>query len=279
MTGPADLPALARRHHLQVTGRQEPQARTLVFLHGFGCDQTMWRAVAPAFEHDHRVVRLDQIGAGRSDLSAYDSRRHASLHGYAEDLVEVCRALGPRPVVLVGHSVSAMTSVLAAIAAPQCVERLVLVAPSPCYVNDPPHYHGGFERADLEGLLELMERNDLAWARLLAPTVMQNPERPELTAELQRSFCAMEPAIARQFARVTFLADHRADLPALRTPSLILQCQGDPLAPAEVGEYLHAHLRGSRLHRLAATGHCPHVSHPEETIRALSQELARRSER
>lgn len=245
----------------------------MLFLHGFGCSQAMWRHVAPAFTASHRVVCIDQIGAGGADSTAYDSARHGTLHGYAHDLVEVCRALGPTPVTVVGHSVGGTIAMLAAIEAPECFEQLVLVAPSPCYTNHPPDYEGGFDRQQLEDLLDLMDRNSLAWASALAATVMQNPERPELAEELRRSLCALDPNIARDFARVTFLSDHRADLCRVCVPAVILQCQGDPLAPLSVGDVLHRELVGSRLVHLQATGHCPHVSHPAEAIAVISAAL------
>jgi sigma-B regulation protein RsbQ len=258
---------MIRRHHITIRGEGE---RTLLFAHGFGCDQTMWRYVAPAFERDHRAICFDHVGSGRSDLSAYSSRRYASLHGYAEDVLALCEALDLRQVCFVGHSVSSMIGLLAAVAEPSRFERLVLVAPSPCYVNDPP-YMGGFERADLLGLVDLMERNNLGWASYLATTAMQNPERPELAEELRESFCNTDPRVAREFARATFFSDHRADVRRLTRPALVLQCEQDPIAPTSVGEYLHAHLPQSQLVQMRATGHCPHLSQPRETIELISR--------
>lgn len=261
---------ILRRHAVSIHGEGES---TLLFAHGFGCNQVMWRHVAPAFEHDHRVICFDHLGSGRSDLSAWDSRRHATLQGYADDVLALCEALDLRDLVFIGHSVSAMIGLLAAVREPERFERLAFIAPSPCYLNE-PGYEGGFERADLLGLLDLMERNHLGWADFLATTVMQNPERPELTDELRTSFCSADPRATRQFARTTFLSDHRADLPRLTRPALILQCAGDLVAPLSVGDYLHRHLPSSTLVRMKATGHCPHLSHPAETIRALSAYLA-----
>jgi sigma-B regulation protein RsbQ len=262
--------AAVRRHAVSVRG---DGPRTLLFAHGFGCSQAMWRHVAPAFEHDHRVVCFDHLGSGCSDLSAYDSRRHARLHGYAQDVLALCEALDLHDVCFVGHSVSAMIGLLAAIAQPERFERLVLIAPSPCYLNS-PGYEGGFERADLMSLLDLMERNHLGWAHLLAATVMQNPERPELAEELRTSFCSADPRATRQFARATFLSDHRADVPRLTRPALVMQCAGDLVAPLSVGDYLQRHLRAGTLVRLKATGHCPQLSEPAETIQVLSRYLA-----
>jgi sigma-B regulation protein RsbQ len=264
--------AVLARHHVCVAGDGE---RILMFAHGFGCDQTMWRLVAPAFLATHRVVLFDYVGAGKSDLSAYDSCRYASLDGYALDVVEICDALQAKDVCLVGHSVSGMIGMLAAIERPDLFSSLVMVAPSPCYINDPTaNYIGGFESQDLTGLLNLMDNNGLSWASFLATTAMQNPERPELTQMLEKSFCATDPDVVRQFAEVTFFSDHRAYLQRCTTRALIMQCTNDSIAPVEVGDYMHERLAGSTLRRLQATGHCPHVSHPEETISVIRDYLA-----
>jgi sigma-B regulation protein RsbQ len=244
----------------------------MMFAHGFGCDQNMWRFLTPAFEPDYRIVLFDYVGSGRSDVAAYDPERYATLDGYAQDVLDVVHALDLREVIFVGHSVSSMVGVLAANREPERFARLVLVGPSPRYVNDAP-YVGGFERAEIEGLLETMEKNYIGWANFLAPVIMKNPERPELGQELEASFCSTDPIIARRFAEATFFADNRADLPAVRVPSLILQCTDDVIAPAVVGEYVHRETPGSTLRHLAATGHCPHMSHPEETIAAIDAYL------
>ena len=259
------------RNNVRVFGRG---TRPLVFAHGFGCDQHMWRFVTPAFEDDYRIVLFDYVGSGRSDLRAYDPARYASLDGYAQDVLDVLRALDLRDVVLVGHSVSSMVAVLAANREPERFARLVLVGPSPRYVDDPPDYAGGFSRGDIEGLLETMDRNYIGWANVLAPAIMKNADRPELAAELGESFCSTDPTIARRFAEATFYADNRADLPAVRVPSLVLQCSEDIIAPLAVGEYVHRHTPGSTLRVMRATGHCPHMSHPEETIQVIREYLA-----
>ena len=259
------------RHNVNVFGRG---TQPMVFAHGFGCDQNMWRFVTPAFEDDYRIVLFDYVGSGRSDRSAYDAERYATLDGYARDLLDVCEALDLRDVILVAHSVSAMIGVLAANAAPERFARLVLIGPSPRYVNDPPDYVGGFERADIDGLLETMDKNYLGWANHLAPAIMANGDRPELGEELTGSFCSTDPVIARRFAEATFFADNRADLAAVRVPALILQCSEDIIAPREVGEYVHRALRGSTLRVMRATGHCPHMSAPEETVRLIREYLA-----
>jgi sigma-B regulation protein RsbQ len=248
----------------------------MLFAHGFGCDQTMWRYVAPAFEADHRVILFDHIGAGESDTSAYNRTKYSSLTGYADDVLAICRELDLRDVVFVGHSVSAMIGVLAAIREPSRFGHLVLVAPSPRYIHD-EGYIGGFTQNDINGLLELLDSNFMAWSSMLGPTIMGNPDRPELGEELTQSFCRTDPTIARHFARVTFLSDNRADLPKIQTPTLILQCSDDAIAPAAVGEYMHKNIRGSQLVKMKATGHCPNLSAPEETIAAIRAFLSAQS--
>ena len=228
----------------------------------------MWRYVAPAFEADHRVVVFDHVGAGDSDLAAYDERRHGALDGYAEDVVELCRALDVTDAVFVGHSVSAMIGVLAAIRAPGRIGALVLVGPSPRYIDD-GDYSGGFSRADIEELLESLESNFLGWSGAMAPVIMGNPEHPELGEELTNSFCRTDPDIAAQFARVTFLSDNRSDLAAVDVPTLVLQCSDDAIAPQAVGEYVHQAIDGSEYVLLDATGHCPNLSAPEATTAAI----------
>lgn len=245
----------------------------MLFAHGFGCDQTLWRFVAPAFESEHRVVTFDYVGAGASDRAAYDPARYASLDGYADDILRICAALDLRDVILVAHSVSTMIAVLASIREPDRFAELVLITPSPRYLDDPPTYRGGFAAGDIDGLLGMMDVNAMGWASFLAPVVMGNPDRPDLAEGLESTFCSIDPAMARQFAEVTFRSDHRADLAKVRTPSLIIQCTRDVVAPPEVGAYVHEHLAGSVLREIAATGHCPHVSHPAQTVGVIREYL------
>jgi sigma-B regulation protein RsbQ len=228
----------------------------------------MWRFVAPDFEVDHRVVLFDHVGSGGSDLSAYDPGKYGSLRGYASDVVEICRELGLTDVVLVGHSVSAMIGVLAVAQAPELFGALVMVGPNPRYVDE-GGYTGGFSRADIVALLDSLDSNHLGWSTAMAPVIMGNPDRPELAAELTNSFCRTDPQIAHQFARVTFLSDNRADLASIRIPTLVLQCREDVIAPDAVGRYVHERIPGSVLTRLRATGHCPNLSAPEETVAAI----------
>ena len=253
-----------------VTTTGNPLGQPMVFAHGYGCDQNMWRLVAPAFADSHRLVLFDHVGSGRSDLSAYDEDRHSTLSGYADDLLEILHELDLWDVVFVGHSVSAMIGVLAAVKEPERFARLVLIGPSPRYINEPAEdYVGGFDRSDIESLLDSLDSNYLGWSSTMAPVIMGNPDRPELGSELTNSFCRTDPEIAKKFARVTFLSDNREDLARLRTPALILQCADDVIAPATVGDYVHQHTPGSTLVYMNATGHCPNLSAPEETINAM----------
>ncbi|MGW2464151.1 alpha/beta fold hydrolase [Streptomyces sp. NPDC001761] len=262
---------IARRNNVAVTGN--PHGRTVVLAHGFGCDQNMWRLTVPALAEDYRVVLFDYVGSGRSDLSAFSENRYGSLHGYARDVVEVCEALDLRDAVFVGHSVSAMIGVLAAEAAPERIGALVMVAPSPRYIDD-DGYRGGFSAQDIDELLASLESNYLGWSAVMAPVIMGNPDRPDLGEELKNSFCATDPDMARVFARTTFLSDSRADLKSVRVPTLVLECSEDAIAPREVGAFVHRAVPGSTLVTLRATGHCPHLSAPEATNEAIRGFLA-----
>lgn len=259
------------RNNVRIWGQGD---RTLVFVHGFGCDQSMWRFVTPSFEENYRIVLLDLTGSGKSDLSAFDLQRHSQLEGYAEDVAEVLLALQLEKVIFVGHSVSGMIGAIAALSHPELFSHLLLVAPSPCYINHPPDYIGGFEQADIEEMLELMDRNYMGWASFLAPVVASGSSNPELAEELETSFCSTDPVTAKTFAKATFFSDHRAILPQVSTPCLIMQCSEDAVAPVEVGQYLQAHLPHSQLVQLEAVGHCPHVSHAAETIGVIQNYLA-----
>jgi sigma-B regulation protein RsbQ len=256
---------ILRRNNVQVSGDGK---RPIVFAHGFGCDLNAWHDVVPDFERDHRVVLFDHVGAGGSDLSAYDSTKYASFDGYVDDALEVMEALDLRDAIFVGHSAAATIGMLAAIRAPQRIGSLVMVSPSPSFIND-GDYLGGFTREDIDGLLEVLDSNFLGWSRSMAPAIMGNDERPELGETLTGSFCRTDPDIAREFARVVFLADHRADVPKCMTPTLVLQTQADMIAPVEVGHYMHRHLPRSELVLMEATGHCPHMSAPNETSSAI----------
>ncbi|MFZ4151786.1 alpha/beta fold hydrolase [Streptomyces pseudogriseolus] len=263
--------SILRRNNVRVTGATT--GRPVVLVHGFGCDQNMWRLVEPLLAEDHPLVLFDYVGAGRSDLSAWQEDRYSSLDGYARDLVEVCEELDLRDAVVVGHSVSAMTGVLAAAAAPGRIGALVMVCPSPRYIDE-DDYRGGFSAEDIDELLESLESNYLGWSAAMAPVIMGNPDRPELGEELTNSFCATDPDIARVFARTTFLSDSRKDLETVSVPTLILECEQDVIAPREVGAYVHAAVKGSELVTLDAVGHCPQLSAPEATASAIRSFLS-----
>lgn len=263
--------SISERHNINIVGGG---SKTIVFAHGYGCDQAMWRFLVPAFRDSHRIVLFDHVGAGKSDLSQYSRERYGSLNGYADDVLDIVDAVCSEPVIFVGHSVSSMIGVLAAIKRPEAFERLVLVGPSPCYIND-GDYVGGFTRPDVEGLLQTLDENHLGWSRAMAPVIMKNAERPELASELAESFCRTDPEIAKHFARVTFLSDNRADLASVTVPTLVLQCSDDSIAPDSVGEFVHRNVRGSEFVKLQATGHCPHMSGPAEMVRTIADYLGR----
>ncbi len=253
------------RHDVKLSGVEGAPA--IVFAHGFGCDQNVWRLVAPAFEADFRVVTFDYVGAGGSDASAYDPERYSSLNGYAADVLELIAELDLGPVIFVGHSVSSMIGVLAAVERPELFDQLVLLGPSARYIDDDT-YIGGFSAADIDGLLESMESNFLGWAQGMAPVIMSNDERPELADELEQNFCRTDPVIAQQFAKVTFTGDNREDLAKISTPTLVVQCRQDAIAPLSAGEYVRDHVPDATYVLLEAVGHCPHLSAPALTIDA-----------
>jgi sigma-B regulation protein RsbQ len=261
---------ILKRNNVSVIGQG---SQPMLLAHGFGCDQNMWRFVVPAFAADYKIILFDYVGSGKSDLGAYSTERYGDLQGYVQDIIDICQALELSKVNFVGHSVSSIIGLLASIQAPDLFEKLILIAPSPCYINDLPNYFGGFERKDIEGLLDVMEKNYIGWASFLAPMVMKNSDRPELTQELETSFCSTDPLVASDFARTTFYSDNRQDLAKVTLPSLILQCAEDAIAPTSVGEYMHRHLAQSNLRLMKATGHCPHMSHPQETIDMIKEYL------
>jgi len=253
------------RNHVQILGSGQ---QGMIFAHGFGCDQNMWRLVAPAFEADFKIVLFDHVGAGQSDLTAYDAEKYSSLSGYADDLVDICRELSLRHAIFVGHSVSAMIGILASLKAPDLFDSLVLVGPSPRYIND-GDYVGGFTALEIDELLASLDDNHMGWSAAMAPAIMGNPDRPELGQELTNSFCRTDPDIAKAFARVTFTSDNRADLAKVTARTLILQCRDDIIASEEVGEFVHKSVPNSQLIVLDASGHCPNLSAPQEVISAI----------
>lgn len=262
--------SLQRRNNVHVTGSGPA---TMFFAHGFGCDQNMWRLLAPGYAARYRTVLFDLVGSGASDLSAWDAKKYASLQGYADDVVEIVREFGQGPAIFVGHSVSAMIGLLANLGAPDRFAAQIMIGPSPCYIND-GDYVGGFTRQDIESLLDALESNYLGWASNMAPVIMGAPGQPELREELTNSFCRTDPEIAKEFARVTFLSDVRPAVPLLKTPTLIVQCHDDLIAPVAVGEYLHRTLPRSTLTIVENVGHCPHLSAPSASVAAMDAFLA-----
>ncbi len=263
--------SVQQRNNVHVAGTGPA---TIFFAHGFGCDQNMWRLLQPSYAKKFRTVTFDLVGSGSSDLSAYDSEKYSTLTGYADDVLEIVNEFGQGPAIFVGHSVSSMIGLLADLKAPEAFAAQIMVGPSPCYIND-GDYQGGFERADIESLLETLESNYLGWSSNMAPAIMGAPEKPELSQELTNSFCRTDPDVAKQFARVTFLSDHRADLPKLATPTLILQCTDDIIAPVSVGEYMSKTLPKAELKLVENVGHCPHLSEPGACAEAITQFLSK----
>lgn len=259
-----------KRNNVKVFGKG---TQPILFAHGYGCDQNMWRYVYPAFEEKYKIVLFDHTGAGNSDESQYSFEKYNTLEGYAEDILEICDELDLKNIILVGHSVSSMIAVLAAAADPELFSKLILIGPSPRYIND-EGYFGGFNREDIEELMEALDSNYLGWATQMAPVIMGNGEHPELGEELTNSFCRTNPAIAKHFARVTFLSDNRRDLHSVKVPTLVVQCSEDVIAPKGVGEYVHKNIPNSSIRVLKATGHCPNLSAPEETIKVIQEFLA-----
>jgi sigma-B regulation protein RsbQ len=259
------MESIIKRNNVKVIGKGK---QVILFAHGFGCDQQSWQFVVDAFTDDYSVVLFDYVGSGKSDIKQYSSSKYGRLDGYAQDILDVCEALELRDVIFVGHSVSAMIGALASIREPDYFKKLVFIGPSPRYLND-EGYKGGFERADLESLFEFMDSNYLGWSSTMAPVIMGNSDKPELGAFLTNSFCATDPEVAREFARVTFFSDNRADLSKLTVHSLTLQCEDDVIAPTNVGQYVNAHTPNNEIVYLKASGHCPHISQPFETINAI----------
>jgi len=257
------------RNNVRVFGRGE---RPIIFAHGYGCDQNMWRLMTPTFEEHYRVIVFDLLGCGKSQLSAYVRDKYGTLQGHASDVLEILAEVSDQPCVFVGHSVSAMIGLLAGVSQPERFSAHIMIGPSPCYVND-GDYVGGFTRADIDSLLDTLDSNYLGWASAMAPAIMGAPDRPELGQELANSFCATDPEIAKHFARVTFLSDNRADVPRLHTRSLVLQCTDDLIAPTSVGDYMVRTLPNATLRLVDNIGHCPHLSSPEAVSRAMHEFL------
>lgn len=256
------------RNYVKIIGEG---VKTIVFSHGFGCDHKMWRFVTPAFKDEYKVVTFDHVGSGHSNKEAYNFEKYDSLVGYAEDVLEMFEELQLEKVIFVGHSIGGMIGMLASIMKPEAFEQLILIGPSARYLNDYPDYVGGFDERDLNGLFEMMERNFDEWSKFLAPVVMKNEDRPVLTEELEQSFTSTNEEIAKHFARVTFYCDHRSEMPLISVPTTIMQTSSDSVVPIEAAEYLKQQIPNSNLQLMKATGHYPHLSHPEETIHIIKK--------
>jgi len=263
------LQKLVARNNITIQGTG---SKSMFLVHGYGCDQNMWRYITPQFKEDYRIILIDLVGSGKSDENAYDYDKYSSLEGYADDIIEICDALNAKDVCFVGHSVSAMIGVLAAIKRPTLFEKLIMIGPSPRYINDAV-YFGGFSQNDIDDLMETLDSNYLGWSSAMAPVIMGNLDRPELAAELEESFCQNNPEIAKHFAKVTFQGDNRSDLSKLTTDTLIIQSKEDAIASVKVGQYVHENIANSKLEILETTGHCPHLSGPNQTIEAMKKYL------
>jgi sigma-B regulation protein RsbQ len=263
------LQKLVARNNITIQGTG---SKSMFLVHGYGCDQNMWRYITPQFKEDYRIILIDLVGSGKSDENAYDYDKYSSLEGYADDIIEICDALNAKDVCFVGHSVSAMIGVLAAIKRPTLFEKLIMIGPSPRYINDAV-YFGGFSQNDIDDLMETLDSNYLGWSSAMAPVIMGNSDRPELAAELEESFCQNNPEIAKHFAKVTFQGDNRSDLSKLTTDTLIIQSKEDVIASVKVGQYVHENIANSKLEILETTGHCPHLSGANQTIEAMKKHL------
>lgn len=262
---------LLKRNNITIQGNG---SKIMLFVHGFGCDQNMWRFITPSFKDDYKIILIDLVGSGKSDVGAYNYEKYSTLDGYADDIIEICEALDLKKLIFVGHSVSAMIGVLASIKKPSAFEHLILVGPSARYIND-ENYYGGFSTEAIDELLQTLDSNYLGWSSAMAPVIMGNPDRPELASELENSFCQNDPAVAKHFAKVTFLGDNRGDLTKVQVNTLILQSKTDIIASTEVGKYVHQQIEGSKLVVLETTGHCPHMSDPIAVSNAMKEYLSR----
>jgi sigma-B regulation protein RsbQ len=255
---------LSTRNNINIFGKGE---KIMLFLHGYGCDQNMWRFITPAFENDYKIVLIDHVGSGKSEIEAYDFEKYSSLRGYANDVIEICEYLGEKDITVIAHSVSGMIAMLAAAERPEFFSKLVLVGPSPCYINK-GDYYGGFTQEDIDELINTLEGNYLGWSSFITPVIIGDDNKKEYSTELKNSFCAMNPEIAKHFAKVTFLSDNRTDLERVVTESLVIQTNPDVIAPVKVGKYVSEKLPKATYVELDAVGHCPHLTAPEKVIKA-----------
>lgn len=262
---------ILKRNNVSIIGNGN---EVILFAHGYGCDQNMWRFITPAFIDDYKIILFDHVGSGKSDWSSYKKQKYENLQAYANDIIEICETLNLENITLVAHSVSSMIGLLAAIKSQSLFKKLIMIGPSPRYIND-VDYYGGFSEKDILEMVDTLDSNYLGWSSAITPVIMDNLDKPELAEELKNSFCRHDPEIAKHFARVTFMGDNRKDLPKLKTPTLIVQCRQDVIASMKVGEYVHQNIPNSEFKIIEATGHCPHMSHPEETIHAIKKYLSK----
>lgn len=255
-----------KRNNVNIIGEGN---QVLLFAHGFGCDQNAWNYIKDSFTKDYKLVLFDFVGAGNSDTTSYNPEKYASLDGYVTDIIEICDAVKIKNVIFIGHSVSCMIGALAAIKRPDLFEKLIFIGPSPCYIKS-GDYLGGFDQETIDTLLEVMEEDYISWAKSMAPSIMNTENGSELSTKLTDSFCSIDPDIAKQFAKVTFLSDNRKDLPLIPRESLTIQCSDDMIAPLFVGQYIKENTPNNTLKVIKAYGHCLHMSHPAETIAAIN---------
>jgi len=266
---------IIKRNNINISGKGK---KPIIFAPGFGCDQTVWKDVLPAFEEDYQVILFDYVGFGGSDISAFNSVKYGKLSGYVQDVLDVCAVLDLKEAIFVGHSVSSMIGLLASNAEQSYFSHLIMIGPSPCYLNDPPDYYGGFEKEDLENLIDMMEKNYIGWANVFSSTLINNAERTDAAKELEDRFCSTDPLIATTFAKACFFTDSRQDITKAKVPSLILQCTEDIIAPKGVGEYLKRNMPNSEITYMNTSSHCPHISDPDETILSIKNYLINQTE-
>lgn len=258
-----------KKNNVNILGKGK---HVLLFVHGYGCNQNMWRFMTPDFEDDYKVILMDLVGYGESDIKSFDKEKYSSLKGYATDIIDVCQELDLKQITLIGHSVSSMIGLHVSLMAPELIDHLIMIGPSPCYINQ-DNYIGGFSKADIDELIDTLNSNYLGWSSAITPVIMGNPDQPELTDELNNSFCQTDPEIAKQFAKVTFMGDERKYLEECSAKTLIIQSKKDIIAPIEVGKFVHSKIKNSELKILNINGHCPHMSSPKATTKAIKEYL------
>ncbi|WP_186576055.1 alpha/beta fold hydrolase [Aquibacillus kalidii] len=258
------------RNNVKVRGTGK---QPMIFAPGFNFDQNVWSKVSKEFEKDYQVVLFDYVGFGESDIHAYDPSKYSTITGYVEDLLDICSELNMSEAVFIGHSIGSMIGMLASIKAPNLFSKLIMIGPSPYLQNEPPHYIGGFEKEDLTGLMDMLDKNYMSWATNVAATIVNDPTSSNIATEIEDLFSQNDPYITRKFADVVFFSDNRKYIPQVTVPSFIIQCSDDIFVPTTVAEYMHKHLSNSTITYAKAIGHCPHLSHPNETIDIINEYL------